>query len=108
MGQCQHGPLEEHFDPLLGKIAEPRGADLFVFDGFAGADPERYRLRSGDHVRLAHALRATHFIEPPRGARRFRAGVHRLRRRPASRPTRQIDGTRSEAFIVLHLRARRC
>ncbi len=99
-------PMEPgRFNHLLDKVlAYFQGRDVFVFDGWACADPRhRFHIRVvaelAWHALFAHCL----FLRPPREAlARFQPQLtilcaSGLRADPAS------DGTRSEAFIVLNL-----
>jgi phosphoenolpyruvate carboxykinase (ATP) len=96
----------EHFERLAEKVrARARGIDLFVFDGYAGADPAmRLRVRVVTE-RAWHSLFASNmFIEEPDASRL--AGFQpdfTVIDLPSVQADPATDGTRSGTFIVLDL-----
>ncbi|HBM81174.1 MAG TPA: phosphoenolpyruvate carboxykinase (ATP) [Clostridiaceae bacterium] len=97
---------EEKFDRLYGKLVSYlQNRELFVFDGFAGADAD-YRLP----VRIINEYASQNLF------------IHELLRRPTSKELEnfvpgftvicapgfkaipEVDGTHSEAFIILNLK----
>jgi len=97
------------FESLRGRVlAYLQNRDLFVFEGFAGADP-RYRLG----VRVVsespwHCLFAQNMFVRARDAAEldgFEPGFTVLNA-PAFQAIPELDGTRSPAFIVVDLAAR--
>jgi len=100
---------EQHFAALRRKVLEHfRGRDLFVFDGWAGADP-RYRLGVRVVTEQAwHNLFARNmFIEEPDGAalEAFEPGFTVLQA-PGLKADPDTDGTSSGTFIVVNLAAK--
>jgi phosphoenolpyruvate carboxykinase (ATP) len=100
-----HQPLEgEAFRALHHRIlAYLQGRDLFVQDAFAGAEPScRMPIRVvTEHA--WHALFARNMFLLPRGeeARRPHEPQFTVLHVPGFRATPEIDGTRSEVFIIL-------
>jgi len=103
-------PFEiERFERLLGRVKEHlAGRDLYVFDGYAGADP-RYRLPVRVVTEYAwHNLFARNMFireEDPEALARFRPGftvldVASFQGDPAR------DGTRSSTFILVNFAAK--
>jgi len=103
-------PFElERFERLLARVREHvAGRDLYVFDGYAGADP-RYRLPVRVITEYAwHNLFARNMFlreEDPEALARFRPGftvldVATFQGDPAR------DGTRSSTFILLSFAAK--
>ena len=94
----------ESFERLLAKMrAHARGCDLFVFDGYAGADPAtRLRVRVVTE-RAWHSLFASNMflreIDPER-LRDFEPDFTVLAF-PRVQADPQTDGTRTGTFIVL-------
>jgi len=103
-------PFEiERFERLLGRVKEHlAGRDLYVFDGYAGADP-RYRLPVRVVTEYAwHNLFARNMFireEDPEALARFRPGFTVLDVASfQGDPTR--DGTRSSTFILVNFAAK--
>jgi phosphoenolpyruvate carboxykinase (ATP) len=97
---------EERFAALRQKVLDHlRGRDLFVFDGYAGAD-ERYRLNVRVVTEQAwHNLFARNmFIDEEDGAalESFEPGFTVVQA-PDLAADPESDGTNSETFIVVHL-----
>jgi phosphoenolpyruvate carboxykinase (ATP) len=103
-------PFEiERFERLLGRVKEHlAGRDLYVFDGYAGADP-RYRLPVRVVTEYAwHNLFARNMFireEDPEALARFRPGftvldVASFQGDPAR------DGIRSSTFILVNFAAK--
>ena len=94
-----------HFERLLTKVlAYVQGRDLFIFDGFVGADPN-YRQGVRVIAELAsQSLFARNVFQRPTSAE---LATHQADFTVISVPGLQgdpeADGIRSEAFIVLHL-----
>ncbi|HXO19130.1 MAG TPA: phosphoenolpyruvate carboxykinase (ATP) [Thermoanaerobaculia bacterium] len=103
-------PFEpERFDRLLARAQELfRDRDLFVFDGYAGADP-RYRLPVRVITEYAwHSLFARNmFVREDDGAAlaRFEPGFTVISA-PSLKADPAADGTKSATFILLHLARR--
>jgi phosphoenolpyruvate carboxykinase (ATP) len=108
-GEVNRPIPREKFDELLGRAREHvRGRDLFVFDGYAGADP-RYRLNVRVITENAwHSLFARNMFireEDPQRLASFQPDfvvfdVASFQADP------QRDGTRSSTFILLDLAQR--
>jgi phosphoenolpyruvate carboxykinase (ATP) len=102
-GRENRGISGEHFDRLYRKMLDyAQGKELYVFDGYAGADPG-YRLpvrvitEFAWHSLFAHQL----LIRPAEGGEpAFEPGftVYAL---PGVKADPATDGTRSETFIVI-------
>ena len=97
---------QESWERLLGKVREHyRGRDLFVFDGWAGADP-RYRLPVRVVTERAwHNLFARNMFiveRDPAKLRDFEPGFTVLSA-PSLTADPAADGTRSGTFILLDL-----
>ena len=94
-----------NFNKLLTKVrAYTQGRDLYIFDGYVGADPN-YRQRVRIVTELAsHALFANHLFQRPTPDE---LANHRADFTVISVPglhgDPETDGIRSEAFIVLHM-----
>ncbi|MBA3331365.1 MAG: phosphoenolpyruvate carboxykinase (ATP), partial [Actinobacteria bacterium] len=95
---------EEGFEGLREKVVTYlEGADLYVVDAFAGADPA-HRLA----VRVVtdsawHALFAkTLFIDPTEEELRAHEPQALVLHAPAVEADPAVDGTRSSTFVVLH------
>ncbi|HUP23922.1 MAG TPA: phosphoenolpyruvate carboxykinase (ATP) [Thermoanaerobaculia bacterium] len=100
-------PLEPaSFEGLLAKVQEyARGRDLFVFDGYAGADPHtRLRVRVITE-RAWHSLFASNMFlheSDPEKLRDF-APDFTVLGFPGALADPATDGTRSSTFVVLDL-----
>ncbi|MCG8462897.1 MAG: phosphoenolpyruvate carboxykinase (ATP), partial [Holophagales bacterium] len=96
----------EVFDRLLAKVQGYLvGKELFVFDGYAGADPEhRLRVRVINENAWQNLFARNMFVREENGAQledfhpEFTV-VHV----PGFLADPQVDGTRSSTFILLHL-----
>ena len=95
---------EERFDSLREKVvAHVGGADVYVVDAFAGADP-KHRIA----VRIVtnhpyHALFArTMFIDPSEAELRDFEPEALVLHAPGLEADPDADGTRSGTFVVLH------
>jgi phosphoenolpyruvate carboxykinase (ATP) len=95
----------ERFDALLAKVRRHfAGRDLFVFDGYAGADPEhRLRVRVITEAAWQSLFARNMFVreEDPEALRDFRpdfvvVDAMSFRADPAT------DGTRSSTFILVN------
>ena len=94
----------EHFDGLHGKLlAYLEGKDVFVQDCFGGAD-ENYRLPIRTIHELAwHSLFARHlFVRPEPGSTSEHVPGFTVLYAPGCRADPALDGTRSEAFIIVN------
>ena len=94
----------EHFDDLHGKLlAYLEGKDVFVQDCFGGAD-ENYRLPIRTIHELAwHSLFARHlFVRPEPGSTSEHVPGFTVLYAPGCRADPALDGTRSEAFIIVN------
>lgn len=99
---------EEQFDRLYQKVlAYVQGRELFIFDGYVGADP---RYRHG--VRIINELAAHNlfvhqlFIRPTPEERLHHQADFTVIALPGLQGDPERDGIHSEAFIVLHLTKR--
>src|SRR5205814_1269110 len=99
----------EKFHALRHRVlAYLQGRDLFVQDAWAGADPA-WRLPIRVVAEDAwHALFARNMFLRPRGVEAGRRHEPRLTvvHVPRFRALPELDGTRSEVFVVLDLSAR--
>ena len=107
-GQVNRPITPASWDRLLARVREHyRGRDLFVFDGYAGADP-RYRLAVRVVTEHAwHNLFARNMFIPEEDAGRleaFEPGFTVLQA-PGATADPEADGTRSGTFILLNLAA---
>jgi phosphoenolpyruvate carboxykinase (ATP) len=98
-------PIEEAvFDRVLGRLqAYFQGRDVFVQDLHAGADPD---YRAGVRVvteQAWHSLFARNlFLRPgPAALASFEPGLHVIQA-PYFEAVPELDGTRSEAFVLVH------
>ena len=103
-GDVNQELAEESFEGLREKVVTYlEGADLYVVDAFAGADPA-HRLA----VRVVtdsawHALFAkTLFIDPTEEELRAHEPQALVLYAPAVEADPAVDGTRSSTFVVLH------
>ncbi len=98
-------PMEEHrFDGLFAKLgAYLQGRDVFVQNLYAGADP-RYRINVRVITENAwHNLFARNLlIRPEKPVIHSGPDVWTIIDSPRFHAIPEIDGTRSEVFIVLH------
>ncbi|MEM9155103.1 MAG: phosphoenolpyruvate carboxykinase (ATP) [Cyanobacteria bacterium P01_F01_bin.33] len=96
------------FRQLLQKVrAYVQGRDLFVCDGYIGADPAyRFGIRVITEF-ASHHLFARHlFLRPDAADRRSPKADFTIVAVPGLQGDPEEDGIRSEAFIVLHLTRR--
>ena len=99
----------EVFDRLERGIQEHwRGKDLFVFDGYAGADPKyRLRVRVINENAWQNLFARNMFIEEPDGeALRAFEPEFTVINAPGFRANPETDGTHSGTFILLDLARR--
>ena len=96
---------EEHFEGLRDKVTATigSGADLYVVDAFAGADPkQRIAVRVVTNHPY-HALFArTMFIDPTEDELRGFETQALVLHAPGLEADPEVDGTRSGTFVVLH------
>ena len=95
---------EEGFEGLREKVVTYlEGAELYVVDAFAGADPaHRLAVRVVTHSAW-HALFAkTLFIDPTEEELRAHEPQALVLHAPAVEADPAVDGTRSSTFVVLH------
>lgn len=96
-------PVEpEIFNRLLKKVRSYlQSRELFVFDGFAGADPE-YRLPVRIINELAwHNLFAHQLFVRPSSELEQQDGGFTVLSAPTFQADPEVDGTRSDAFVML-------
>jgi phosphoenolpyruvate carboxykinase (ATP) len=99
---------EANFDRLYQKaLAYAQGRDLFVFDGYVGADPQyRYGVRIinelASHNLFAHQL----FLRPTQEELADHVAEFTVIALPGLQGDPEQDGIHSEAFILLHLAKR--
>jgi phosphoenolpyruvate carboxykinase (ATP) len=104
-GSVNQPLAEERYEPLRSKVTDYLSAQetLYVVDAFAGADPEH---RIGVRVVTAspyHALFAsTMFIEPTPSELVAHAPDALVLHAPEVEADREVDGTRTGTFVVLH------
>ena len=106
------GPVNQPISPekfenlRLRMMAYLQGRELFIFDGFAGAE-ERYRLSLRVVNEFAWQNLFVHqlFIRPSSEEleQRDEGNLFTVVCAPGFQADPQLDGVRSEAFIVLHL-----
>ena len=98
---------EERFAALYNRMMEyMRNRDIFVFDGYAGADREhrlgvRFMNEFAWHNLFVHQL----FIRPAAAEKNFIIDAT-LICLPEFKANAQLDGTNSEAFVILNLEKR--
>jgi phosphoenolpyruvate carboxykinase (ATP) len=104
-GDVNHELAEERFDALRDKVVSylERQEHLYVVDSFAGADPaHRISVRVVTN-RPYHALFAkTLFIDPSRDELETFEPQALVLHAPEVEADPQLDGTRSDVFVVLH------
>jgi phosphoenolpyruvate carboxykinase (ATP) len=97
---------EESFDRLLARVRERyRGRDLYVFDGYAGADPAtRLDVRVVTEQAWHNLFARNMFLAETdgRALAAFEPGFTVLQA-PGAVADPAADGTRSGTFIVVHL-----
>ncbi|MEW6227687.1 MAG: phosphoenolpyruvate carboxykinase (ATP) [Bacillota bacterium] len=94
---------EDAFDRLRHRVASYlRDREVFVFDGFAGADPE-YRLPIRIITELAwqNAFAQQVFLRPTPDELRGHEQEFTVIAAPGFKAVPERDGTRSEAFILI-------
>jgi len=98
---------EAQFAQLYNRMmAYIQNRDIFVFDGYAGADEEqRIRVHFINEFAWQNLFVHQLFIRPPKLERDFEADVT-LICLPGFKAIPAVDGTNSEAFIVLNLEKR--
>ncbi|HHY47953.1 MAG TPA: phosphoenolpyruvate carboxykinase (ATP) [Firmicutes bacterium] len=107
------GPVNAPFDPerfgrlyhrLLGYLQK---CEAFVFDGFVGADPDyRMPIRVVNELAWQNAFAHQLFIRPsPQELEHF-SPEFTIISAPGFKAIPEIDGTRSEAFIILSFEKR--
>jgi phosphoenolpyruvate carboxykinase (ATP) len=105
-GQVNRPLSEESFDRLLDRVRERyRGRELFVFDGYAGADPAtRLPVRVVTEQAWHNLFARNMFLpeEDTAALAAFEPGFTVLQA-PGAEADPQADGTRSGTFIVVHL-----
>jgi phosphoenolpyruvate carboxykinase (ATP) len=103
----QHNvPLtEEKFERLYQRVlAYVQGRDLYVFDGFVGADPNyRFGVRVINELASQNLFAHQLFIRPTVTELETHHADFTVIAVPGLECDPQLDGVNSEAFIVLHL-----
>ncbi|WP_084667173.1 phosphoenolpyruvate carboxykinase (ATP) [Thermanaeromonas toyohensis] len=108
--QIHWGPVNQSIEPEKFQqiyqrlLAYLQNRELFIFDGFVGADP-RFRLAVRVVNELAWQNLFVHqlFIRPTREELATHQPQFTVICAPGFKAEPQIDGTRSEAFIILNL-----
>ncbi len=104
-GPINQAMSPETFDALLPRLCDPlHGQDVFVFDGFAGADPHhqiaiRVITQYAWHSLFAQQL----FLRPTPEQLSAHSPQFTLLDVPAFQAAPERDGTRSETVIALNL-----
>ena len=99
---------EENFEKLYHRVrAYVQGRDLYIFDGFVGADP-RYRFGVRVINELASQNLFVHqlFLRPTAAELAEHQADFTVIAVPGLQGDPEEDGIRSEAFIVIHLAKR--
>ncbi|MDN5347130.1 MAG: phosphoenolpyruvate carboxykinase [Clostridia bacterium] len=99
---------KEKFDRLYARLtAYLQRRDLFIFDGFCGADP-RYRLsiRVINEFAWQNLFARQLFLRPTPEELESHLPEFTVISAPGFRATPELDGTRSEAFIILNFEKR--
>ena len=103
-GKVNQPVSQDTFECLYRKVlAYFQGKELFVKDAYAGADP-KYRLRVRVVSEMAVATLFAHnmFIRPPESELANFAPEFTVLHAPHLKADPALDGTRSEAFVVIH------
>jgi phosphoenolpyruvate carboxykinase (ATP) len=103
-GEVNRPISEEGFESLRRRmLSYLQGRDIFVQDCFVGAD-ERYRLpvRVISESAWHNLFARTMFIQPDRAGSQSEAPEFTVIQAPGFHAIPEIDGTRSEVFIVLN------
>jgi phosphoenolpyruvate carboxykinase (ATP) len=95
----------EHFERLYSKvIAYIQGRDLYLFDGYVGADPQyRYGVRIINELPSQNLFAHQLFLRPTADDLANHQADFTVIAVPGLEGDPATDGIRSEAFIVLHL-----
>ncbi len=108
-GEVNRAMTQEQFDYLFGRIqAYVQNTDVFVFDGYAGAD-ERYRLRVRIITELAwHSLFARNMFKREFFAENLSSFVPEFTviDMPKFHADPRYDGTNSQTFILVDFKKR--
>lgn len=107
-GKINHGFSPEKFDALLDRMKEhARGKELFVFDGFAGADPEqRLPIRVINDRAWQSLFSSCMFIRPTSEELKAHRPELTVLCTNDFDAVPERDGTRSNAFIIINLSKR--
>ncbi len=103
-GKVNHPFPEEKFDRLIEKMKKHlEGKEIFVFDGFIGADPDnRLPIRiANDHVWQSLFTREM-FIRPSAAELESHKPEFTLIAINDFKSIPEVDGTRSDAFILIN------
>lgn len=110
--QINWGPVnqpmsEENFKSLYGRLlAYLQNKEVFIFDGFVGADPAfRMPIRVINELAWQNLFSRQLFLRPAPEELAGHEPAFTVVSAPGFRADPDLDGTRSEAFIVLHLEA---
>lgn len=102
-------PMEEAgFEALFRRLAAYlQGRDLFIFDGFVGADPAyRMPIRVINQYAWQNLFVHQLFVRPTAAELETHQPQFTVICAPGFQATPEVDGTRSEAFVVLHFNRR--
>ncbi|MGH2413903.1 MAG: phosphoenolpyruvate carboxykinase (ATP), partial [Microcystaceae cyanobacterium] len=96
---------EQHFEQLYQRILSyVQGRDLYIFDGYVGADSKyRYGVRVINELAAHNLFVHQLFLRPTATELANHHADFTVIAVPGLQSNPQIDGTNSEAFIVLHL-----
>lgn len=96
---------EEQFERLYQRIlAYVQGRELYVFDGYVGADPTyRFGVRVVNELASQNLFAHQLFLRPTAIELESHRADFTVIAVPGLKGNPQIDGLNSEAFIVLHL-----
>ncbi len=107
-GHVNKGFTEDQFSRLYSRmLAYLQSRDLFVFDGYVGADPaRRLSVRVVNEFAWHNLFARQLFLRPAPGELADDAAECTVVCAPGFKADPEIDGTRSEAFVVLNLTKR--
>lgn len=99
----------EKWEPLYNRVtASLQGKELFIFDGFVGADPEyRMPLRVITETAWQSIFAANQFIRPTAQELENFEPAFTVIAATGFKAIPQIDGTRTECFVVINFDERK-
>lgn len=94
----------EHFDKLYADVMEYlQGKELFVFDGFAGADPiYRLPIRVVNELAWQNLFARQLFIRPSADELKSHQAEFTVVAAPGFKADPQVHGTNSETYIIIN------